>query len=150
MRITHNARRNPRDEFQHLEKLRVEASDSLAEHFTTLKSLAIEQQHFGPEGTSCQCRIKYTVNLEHAKSVFRVACYNPECVRGDFDLSEVIVGAVRERRTTVSGEVRCQGWRNRAGIDRLPCHNLLRYKLSLGYRGRPVDEAGSPLSATKV
>ena len=65
--------------------------------------------------------------------MFRFGCHNHECVRGDFDLSKVLAEAVAAHRKTVSGEMRCQGWRNRAGIDTMPCNNLLRYKLTLKY-----------------
>jgi hypothetical protein len=124
---------NPRKEHLLREQQRVLESPSLAATFQKLKSLTVDLGYYNPEGVTRNSQVKYTVNLEHAKSVFRFGCHNHECVRGDFDLSEVLAGAVAARRTTVSGEVRCQGWRNRAGIDTVPCQNLLRYKLSLKY-----------------
>jgi hypothetical protein len=27
----------------------------------------------------------------------------------------------------------CQGWQSKTTIDTVPCHNILRYTLSLGY-----------------
>jgi len=133
MIMIHSPRSNPRSEYQQQEHLRVQDSPSLAEKFPTLKSMAVDLGYFGPEGVTCNSQIKYTVNLEHARSVFRVGCHNQECVRGDFDLSEVVATAVADKRTSVTGEQRCMGWRNRAGIDSLPCQNLLRYKLTLSY-----------------
>jgi hypothetical protein len=66
--------------------------------------------------------------------VVRFDCSNYECVRGDFDLSEVLAQAVARRRTTVAGEMCCQGWHSKTTIDEVRCHNILRYKLKLAYR----------------
>jgi len=54
-------------------------------------------------------------------------------VRGDFDLSAVLAEAVTARRTEVTGEMCCQGWRSKTAIDTLPFHNILRYTMTLGY-----------------
>ena len=129
----HTQKVSPRKEHLLREQQRVLESPSLAAKFEKLKSLTVDLCYYNPEGVTKNSQVKYTVNLEHAKSVFRFGCHNHECVRGDFDLSEVLAAAVAARRATVSGEMRCQGWRNRAGIDSVPCHNLLRYKLTLKY-----------------
>lgn len=131
--ITHTPRPSPRKEHLQSEKLRVEASPSLSHKFPGLKSLTVDLGHFAPDGISRHSQIKYTVNVEHAKSVFCIACHNHECVRGNFDLSAVLARAVGAHKTSVSGELRCQGWRNRAGIDSLRCDHILRYRLTLGY-----------------
>jgi len=131
--MTHAQRTSPRGEYLQQENLRVLESVSLAAKFSALKSLTVDLGHFDPEGRSRHSQIKYTVNLEHAKSVFRVACHNHECVRGDFDLSEVLVEAVGARRKVVTGELCCQGWRSKTAIDTLPCRNILRYTITLGY-----------------
>lgn len=93
---------------------------------------------FSSEGVTRNHQIKYTVNPEHAKSVFRLDCANQECVAGDFDLSEALAQAVAARRATVSGEMCCEGWLNKATIDSIHCHSILRYKLSLAYGKRPA------------
>lgn len=111
----------------------MQASPTLAEKHPKLKSLTVDLGHYDMEGQTRSSQIKYAVNLEHARSAFRVACHNPECVRGDFDLSDAINRAVLARETSVSGEICCQGWRSRATIDTVSCGNLLRYKLTLGY-----------------
>lgn len=131
--MIHSPRTSPRSEYLLQESLRVKESPSLAAKFPRLKSLTVDLGYYGEEGDACSSQIKYTVNLDHAKSVFRVGCHNQECVRGDFDLSEAIATAVAEKRTSIAGELRCRGWRNRAGIDNIPCRNLLRYKLTLHY-----------------
>ena len=130
----------PRADYRQEEALRTNESVSLSARFSELKSLTVEFAHFSPEGVTRNRQIKYTVNAEHAKSVFRLDCYNSECVRGDYDLSEALAQAVAARQTTVTGEMCCQGWLNKATIDSVHCHNILRYKLSLKYGKRAAKE----------
>jgi hypothetical protein len=131
--MTHTQRNSPRGEYLQQENLRVLESHTMAEKFSALKSLTVDLGHYDSEGRSRNSQIKYTVNLAHAKSVFRVACHNHECVRGDFDLSEVLAEAVAARRPVVTGEMCCQGWRSKTAIETLHCHNILRYTMTLGY-----------------
>src|SRR6478609_7161491 len=133
MPMIHGPRSSPRSEYLQQENIRVKESPSLTEKYPRLKSLTVDLGYYDEDGSACSSQIKYTVNPVHAKSVFRVGCHNQECVRGDFDLSDVIAAAVAGKQASVSGELCCQGWRNRAGIDTIPCRNLLRYKLTLGY-----------------
>jgi hypothetical protein len=65
--------------------------------------------------------------------VFRFDCSNPDCVGGDFDLTEELKQAVMDQEDTADGEMVCQGWRNANTIDRVRCLNVLRYRLTLGY-----------------
>jgi hypothetical protein len=111
----------------------VQASQSLGEKFPELKSVTMDLGYFDDEGIVRNSQIKYTINLNHAKSLFRVGCQNHECVRGDFDLSDALTRAILAQQTTVSGEICCEGWRSRATIDTVPCGNILRYTLTLGY-----------------
>jgi len=122
-----------RAEYRQQEEQKIKDSVSLAEKFQKLKSLTVELAHYNPGGVTKSSQIKYTVNLANAKSVFRFSCLNNECIGGDYDLSAALATAVAARRTSASGEICCQGWRNRATINTIPCHNILRYKLSLGY-----------------
>jgi hypothetical protein len=123
----------PRADYRQQESQRTRESTSLAAKFPELKSLTVEFAHFSPEGVTQNRQIKYTVNPEHAKSVFRFDCINAECIRGDFDLSEVLSQAVAARQTTATGEVSCQGWLSKTTIDQIRCHHILRYKFTLEY-----------------
>jgi hypothetical protein len=123
----------PRAEYRHQEGQRVKESVSLADRFRRLKSLTVNLAYYNPDGVTKGSEIKYMVNLDNAKSVFRFSCPNNECVQGDFDLSEELADAVDAHRTTVTGEIACQGWLSKATIDKVHCHNILRYKLSLTY-----------------
>ena len=112
---------------------RVKDASTLSDEFHQLKSLTIDLEYFDPEGLTRNSRVRYSVNLANAKSVFRFNCPNQECVRGDFDLTEELAGAVAAHRTSLTGELACQGWRSKTAIDAVHCHNILRYKISLAY-----------------
>src|ERR1041385_6327132 len=130
----------PRADYRQAEAQRANASITLAEKFQELKSLTVEFGYYSPEGISRNSQIKYTVNPEHAKSVFRLDCHNSECVRGDFDLSETLAQAVAARQATATGEMCCQGWLSKTTIDSVRCKNILRYKISLAYGKRAPKE----------
>jgi hypothetical protein len=115
------------------ERERIKLAASLADSFPNLKSLSTLLSYFGPFGRTPQSEVKCTFNLAHAKALFRFACPNNECVGGNFDLSAALARAVAERRRTINGELRCQGWRSKATIDRVFCDHILRYRLTLGF-----------------
>jgi len=122
-----------RSEYRQQEGQRVRDSATLAETFCELKSLTADLEYFDPTGCRRNSRIKYEVNLTGEKAVFRFHCLNPECIRGDFDLSKELARLVAARCRTNHGELVCQGWRSKTTIDSLRCHQILRYKLRLGY-----------------
>ena len=122
-----------RAEYRQQENQRINDSVSLAAKFGQLKSLTVDLAYFNSSGANKSSQIKYVVNLGHAKSLFRFNCPNDECVRGDFDLSERLAGAVAAQHTTLAGEMCCQGWLSKTTIDRVHCHNILRYQFSLTY-----------------
>lgn len=129
---------NPRQSgprFEHQEKFAQLVSDSptLAERYPQLKSLVLELGYFNAEGVSRNSHIKFVPNLTHARTAFRIACPNHSCVGGDFDLTDELATAVAERKTRVNAEKSCGGWQNKTTIDKVHCHNLLRYTLRLSY-----------------
>jgi hypothetical protein len=122
-----------RAEYRQQADQRAQDSESLAVKFKKLKALTVELSYFNGDAANRGSQIKYKVNLENARSVFRFNCPNNECVRGDFDLSEELARAVAGRRKLVSGELTCQGWRNRNTVDTVRCQTILRYKFTLEY-----------------
>ena len=126
-------RTNPRAEYRLRQSQRVLESVSLAEKFPRLKGLTENLAYFDSEGVNKNSEMKYKVNVNHAKSMFCFVCQSGECVGGDFDLSDALAKAVAARRKLALGELRCQGYRKTANLDRVPCQILLRYKLSLNY-----------------
>ena len=124
---------NPRAEYRLRQSQRIKDSVSLGEKFPKLKGLTVNLAYFDSEGVTKNSQMKYKVNVQHAKSVFCFVCQSGECVGGDFDLSDALAKAVAGRRKLAIGELRCQGYRKKANLDRVPCQILLRYKLSLNY-----------------
>jgi len=129
---------SPRVEYRQLEIQRVSRSSLLREKFAQLKTMTVDYEYFSPEGNTRNRQIKYTVNLDQARSVFRLECLNHECVGGDYDLSDVLAEAIAGRQATVTGELCCQGWLNKNTIDRLRCRHIVRFKLNLEYSRRPA------------
>ena len=78
-------------------------------------------------------QMKQTLNLKNTSSIVRVHCGNMDCVRGDFDLTHDLAEAAASRRGTATGELHCQGWRNKVSIEKVRCGRVLRYKLTLEY-----------------
>lgn len=136
--MTSQRRLTPRADYRRQEDQRSRDSASLAAKYPNLKSLTVEFGHFTAEGLGRKHQIKYTVNPEHARTVFRLDCPNPECIRGDFDLSEIISQAIQLGLPMASGEVSCQGWLTKHTIDKIPCHQLLRYKFVFEYHTLPA------------
>jgi len=126
-------RHGARAEYQQEEGQRVKDSPSIGNKFRKLKSLMVNLTFYNPDGATKSSEVKYEVNLANAKSVFRFKCPNNECVGGDFDLSNELSDAVDAHRTTVTGELTCQGWLSRATIGSAHCNNILRYKFALKY-----------------
>jgi hypothetical protein len=130
----------PRFEYREQESRRVKDSPTLSNKFPDLKFLALDLGYYNSQGTSKNSQIKFTPNLQKARSVLRVDCPNNGCIRGDFDLTEELVSAVAQHRAAVTGEMCCQGWQSKTTIDTVPCHNILRYTLHLEYeRALPLS-----------
>ena len=129
----HEQRLGARAEYRERESQRVRDSATLASRFAQLKSLTVDLAYYDPSGVNKGSEVKYQVNLDGAKSVFRFNCPNNECVRGDFDLSRELADAIATRRTAVSGEKTCEGWRSKTTIETVHCHQVLRYKFTLKY-----------------
>ena len=123
----------PRYVYREQVSQKVIASPCLSEKFPELKALAVDLGHFNPEGVARNSQVKYTPNLDTAKSIFRVDCPNQGCIGGDFDLTKSLAKAIAEHRTTVKAEMCCQGWLSKATIDSVHCHNILRFTLNLTY-----------------
>jgi hypothetical protein len=133
MRILRPDKMDARTEYRVRQQQRVSDSAPLSDRFPKLKSLSLDLGHYDSVGLSRTSQVKYTLNLKHARSVFRIDCSNPECVCGDFDLSEQIDDAVTERRQDVTGELRCVGWLSKTTVDQVRCGKILRYRLTLAY-----------------
>jgi hypothetical protein len=121
-----------RAEYRRREFERISGSPTLAQKFPRLKSLRVMLEYCDPDGVTASGRMKYTVNIQHAKSVFCFNCTNGECVGGDYDLTIKLSDAILALQTNVDGEIHCPGTRH-SKKDHVPCQNLLRYNLRLAY-----------------
>ncbi|NQU11337.1 hypothetical protein HQ590_11130 [bacterium] len=126
-------RKGIRFEYREQQRQRVQNSPSLARRFRHLKALTVLLDYCDPRAIIQNGRVKYSVNVDNAKSVFRFDCRNSECVQGDFDLTGPLAKAVAKKRTGVKGEMLCQGWQSKATVDSVRCHSILRYDLRLAY-----------------
>jgi hypothetical protein len=132
--VTLARRPNPRIEYRRRRAERVNSSPNLSEKFPKLKNLSVIVDFFDPNGVIRQGGLKYKVNLEHGKSLFCFNCVNPDCVGGDYDLTQALAQSVAARKKVAEGELRCQGSRQFKDPKRnTPCRCVLRYKLALGY-----------------
>jgi hypothetical protein len=125
-----------RAEYRQKQGRRVLAAPTLAQKYGQLKTLTVNIGYYAPQGQTPERQVTYDVNLDHAKSVFRLDCSNDECIRGDHDLTEELAQAIAKHRKTVAGELCCQGWLRKDAIRKAKCHHVLRYKLKLAYDGR--------------
>ena len=131
------AARNPRAEHRQAQRERVDEAVRLAEKYPQLKTLKVALEFVNREGMTKSTEMKYSANLEHAKSVVVFVCPVTECCGGDFDLTAKLAEAVSKRRTKVVGEMHCLGNYKKASGQVAPCRSLLRYTLNLEYsRGR--------------
>lgn len=128
-----NGKIDERHEHRVRQTERAAGSPSLADKFPQLKSLSLDLGHYDAEGTGRVSQLKYSVNLKHARSLFRIDCANRDCVRGDFDLTDQITSAIAARKSAVTGEICCSGWLSKTTIDTVRCNKVLRYKLNLEY-----------------
>jgi hypothetical protein len=125
---------DPRAEYRLLQNERINASDRLDQKFPELKSLTVCLEYFDAAGLRRDGGMKVKPNLANAKSALYFNCRAGECIGGDYDLSEELSRAVAAKSKTVTGEKHCQGVRHSAKAkEGVPCRNLLRYELRLGY-----------------
>jgi len=132
MAITHHKPSGARAEYQEQQRLRVQEAPSLADQFPQLKSLTVNLEYHDSDNREKRNRLKYMVNLDNVKSVFRFKCPNSACIGGDFDLTKEVAGAVRKRLANVTGKMACKG----RTTNRDRCLNVLHYTLQLGYHRR--------------
>ena len=126
-------RTNPKAEYRLQQLQRANDSVSFAQKFPKLKTLTVDLAFFEADGLTKNGELRYKVNVGFAKSLFSFVCSSGECFGGDFDLSAAVAEAVKARRKTAEGQIRCHGSRAKPKGQTGPCRNILRYKLTLGY-----------------
>jgi len=125
---------SPRADYRESQHRRAKQSATLAEKFPELAALTLNLAYLNPDGSTRNREIRFSVNIAGASSVFRIDCLNPDCVGGDYDLSDVLKQAVAVRQPVVTGELCCEGWQNRFTIDHERCHQRIAFTIALDYR----------------
>ena len=125
----------PREEYRQRERERTNASPLLLDRFSHIKALTLELSHYTADGCRKTSQLKYSVNLEAARSVFSFECSNEHCIDGGFDLSDEIRDAVAAHMDEKEGQVSCQGWKSKTTVGSLGCGHQLRYLLNLEFEG---------------
>ncbi len=136
--------KNPRAEHRQAQRERVDEAVRLVDKYPQLKGLKAALEFVDREGMTKTSEMKYSANLEHAKSVVVFVCPSSGCCGGDFDLTAKLAEAVLKRQTKVVGEMHCVGSHKDASGQVAPCRSLLRYTLNLVYaerRKRPPQTA---------
>ena len=126
-------KRSPRQEYRLQQREEIEASPVLVERFPGLKAMTVRLEFFDAAATSKQGEMECRLNIERARSAVWFDCPGVECVGGDFDLSRALAQAVAAGQKVVTGELRCQGMRNRGKLESVACGSILRYQLTLNY-----------------
>lgn len=124
---------SPRAAYRLKQRAQIEGSRLMTEKYPRLKALKVTLEYFDAKGTTKNGEMKCKLNVEQASSTLWFMCRGGECVGGDYDLSEALAKAVAGRRKVATGELRCQGSRERGDREQVACQRLLRYKLILGY-----------------
>lgn len=131
--ISGRAAKNPRAAHRQAQRDRVDGSSRLAATYPQLKSLSVKLEFAQREGNAKTTGMKYSVNLEHAKSVLLFACPSAECTGGDFDLTAELAAAIAARHRELKGEVRCLGNHKMPLGGMAPCRSVLHYTLNMAY-----------------
>ena len=76
-----------RAKYQESQGRRVKNALTLRKRFPRLKSLTVNLCYFDSDTPTNSHPLKFSVNIQHAKSVLLFHCPNTECIRGDFDLT---------------------------------------------------------------
>ena len=130
---SHAHKIGPRAEYRIKQGKRVLASPTLATKYRKLKALTISVGYYEPTGKTPQRQLTYDVNIGFAKAVFRLACSNGDCVRGDHELTEELAQAIGKRNEIAEGELLCPGWLSKDTIKKTKCNHVMRYRLKLAY-----------------
>jgi hypothetical protein len=73
------------------------------------------------------------LNLELLYNM-KVNCMCWECVSGGYDLDNILYTAVKEKRTEITGSIKCMGWQDKQRINKHRCFTRLEYFLNIEYK----------------
>ena len=91
----------------------------MKEIYPKVKSIKIKAVFTDPDDNN-KFEKEYSWDSE-IKALFEIDCPYRECVRGGFDISNLIKQAVESDQNKISGEFTCQGWQDKNRINKHRC-----------------------------
>ncbi len=108
--------------------------------FPELKDLRIEWEECPPseEGSPAVTgALAHSILGAGGKVEPVLACFNPRCRGGGFEVGFLVESMTSERIEERTGVLVCVGWEgNAGGRDVLPCTRAIRYRIRLSYARR--------------
>jgi hypothetical protein len=111
-----------------LKKSAMQAAGLVSERFPSVSSIVLTMTYF--QKTSDPVLMKRTVNFIPTNyASFHMECMREECTNGGFDLTPVVASVIKNRKTSVTGKIVCNGKSDslRAG------HASIAYEISVQY-----------------
>ena len=108
---------------------REEAAGKLVQRVADLTSLSIAIHETRAYGCVSNTHYIRRVVLEHAPALFEVACSDPRCEDGGYDVTREIILALASRKAHFEGHQACRG---RCGA--IDCGRVLQYVLTATFR----------------
>lgn len=108
---------------------REDAAPRLAAEIPELLTLSLQLRNCNDETSMPgRSRIQHTI-VERAAALFEVACVEPKCEGGGYDITADILTALRQRRETHEGTAHCNG-----SVGQGYCRCTLVYVMKATYR----------------
>ncbi|GBE04516.1 MAG TPA: hypothetical protein ENG95_00530 [Nitrospirae bacterium] len=100
----------------------------VSERFPKVSSIVVHMTHF--HRSSDQILMVRDINFAPASyAYFHMGCFTKKCEDGGFELSKVINGMIKKRKTSAKGEMTCKGKSEASGLD----NARISYKISIKY-----------------
>lgn len=117
-----------REKFEQKQNLML-AAGLVSERFPDVSSIALRLTYF--QKTVDPVLMERTVNFcPTSYALFRMECLRDGCCGGGFDLTPVVDGLVKCRKTSGKGRIVCQGKELSLGAG----HATLAYQVNIEYR----------------
>ncbi len=108
--------------------------------FSDLEDVSLEWEEcpsFGESAASETGTFPHSVRTVSEKCEAMLACPNPRCQDGGFEVGFLVESMISERLNERIGLLVCFGWEREQGskMARTPCTAAIRYRIRLSYRG---------------
>lgn len=110
------------------------AAPTIAERYPNVAALTIEMVFHDDSGTAEIDTRTQHYPISQAKTIIRIKCPNYECVRGGFDLTNVVASMINSGERSEEGRLECQGWQDQERVGQYHCLTDLVYKITVEYK----------------